>query len=165
MVRVWRRRIVLLGLILGAGLAVFGQPTDAARVLLIDETKTFLSTMRVAALVGALRGTGLVAVDVRLADVESGFDDPLSGVEPPSDLVPYTISIVVTRGVDTGVFPYVWILNGTVEELDPQDRGALAAVTQIVAQVFFGIGTPLGVYDDLYPALLWASYVNEGWMV
>jgi hypothetical protein len=161
----WIRSALCVAAILGiAVLSAAAQQSSPARVLLIDETKTFLSTMRVAGLVGALRGTGVLQVDVRLADVGSGFDDPLAGVEQPPDLIPYPIAVIVTRGVDSGVFPYVWILSGDVQAMLPGDRTALDVVTQVVSQVFAGVGTPVGVYEDLYPALLWALYVQEGWM-
>jgi hypothetical protein len=48
--------------------------------------------------------------------------------------------------------------------MSPGGRMALDVLTQIAGGVFAGIGTPLGAYDDLFPALLWALYVQEGWM-
>lgn len=138
------------------------QATAGISLLLIDETKTFLSTMRVAGFVGALRAMATFQVDVRLVDVSSGFDDPLDGLEADPGVEPYSIVVIVSRGIDDGSAPYIWILSQAPDGLPL--AAALGAVRQTASAVFEGIAVPVGVYDDLFPALLREVYVLRGWM-
>jgi len=101
-------------------IAALNAPVQAGvRVLVVDETKTLASTMRVAGLVGALRGTGLFDVSHRLADVESSWDDPLAGSEPPPDEAPQDLILIVPRGIDDGSADWIWIASNGLFSLPP----------------------------------------------
>ncbi|RLE39157.1 hypothetical protein DRJ23_04040, partial [Candidatus Acetothermia bacterium] len=61
--------LVTVGLLLFVGIAAAGQQApepqgEKVRLLLVDETKTFSSTMRVGILAGILKKNPLFAVDV-----------------------------------------------------------------------------------------------------
>jgi len=143
--------------------AIAGPIPDPVRILVLDETKTFLSTMRVAGVVGGLRQLPFVEVDVRLADVESSWDDPLAGEALPEDTAPYEIIVIVPRGIDNASIGFVWIVTAGLREVAPAVAQAVEIVSQIVDGAFAGIATGVDVSEDLYPGLLWALYVNEGW--
>jgi len=157
--------LVVLVLSLGVWAAGQGAPSPGAvRLLVVDETKTFLSTMRVGALVGALRGFGLFEVDVRLADVTSSWDDPLSDAAMGVDSEPYDIILIIPIGLDDGAVDWVWIVSDGPTCLSAAVLGGAQLIEQIVGAVFEGVVRPVGVYDDLMPSFLFAEYVLEGWI-
>jgi hypothetical protein len=132
------------------------------RVLVVDATKSFASTLRVGALVGALRGTGAVAVDVHLAEGRSFLDDPLPA-EPQNGVV-YDLLILIPRGLDDGSAERIWIVSDAPSHLAPSAAAALVLVQATVDAVFDGLGYAVDVTEDLYPAFLWAGYRARGWV-
>ena len=134
------------------------------RVLVVDETKTFASTMRVAGLVGALRSVGLFNVGVALADVTSSYDDPLAGRSPAEGEDPYDLIVILPRGLDNGSKSQIWVVSAGLDSLSPDVAAALDVVTGIVDQVFAGAGEAIDVSEDLWPCLLWAAYSMKGWI-
>ncbi|MFC2078024.1 hypothetical protein ACFLTM_04370 [Candidatus Bipolaricaulota bacterium] len=162
-----RLALILAMTILTIGVAANGQPEPAGasvRLLVVDETKTFLSTMRVGGLVGALKATGLFHVDIRFADVEAEWDDPLAGMTPEPDLEPYDVILVIPQGIDDASVDWLWLLSDGPANLPPPILGGVELIEQILNQVFEGNVRTLGVYDDLLIGCLYGLYVMEGWM-
>jgi len=162
-----RLALTLAMTILTIGVAANGQlePAGASvRLLVVDETKTFLSTMRVGGLVGALKTTGLFHVDVRFADVESEWDNPLAGEEQKADLEPYDVILVIPQGIDDASVDWLWLLSDGPANLPPPVLGGVELVEQMVNLVFEGNVRTLGVHDDLLIGCLYGFYVMEGWM-
>jgi len=163
------RRSMVVGwtfvLVIAAALAASAQPApEPIRVLVVDETKTFDSTMRVAGLVGALRLVGLFDVGVALADVASSYDDPLAGREPDEGGELYDLIVVLPRGLDDGSIRQIWIVSAGLDDLSPSVAAALDIASGIVDRVFTGIGEATDVSEDLWPCLLWAVYSTNGWI-
>jgi len=164
-----RKRAAVLWLV---GLLCFGWAVSVSaqdvppptRVLVIDETKTFASTMRVAALVGALRGLPSLDVEFRLVDVASSWDDPLAGQRLAAESSPYDVLLMVPRGIDDGSAPWIWLVTDWIGSLTPQVRASVEAIAQIVDMVFAGMGTATDVSEDLWPYLLWIAYSTKGWI-
>ena len=154
---------LLAALLVSLSLPTFAR-TDApiVRLLLIDETKTIASTMRIVALVKGLRGVGGVEVDVRLADVASAYDDPLADVDPEGE--PYDIVLIIPRGIDDGSVDFIWLVSLWLDGLAPHVRAGAEVVTGFVDQIFDGVATTLDVYDDLFAGFLWALYEKKGWV-
>ena len=160
-----RRSLAMVAalLILSMGLAGMAQtPPAPTRVLVVDETKTFLSTMRVAGLVGALRQMGLFEVGVALGDVTTSYDDPLAGQEPNAE--PYDLAVILPRGLDDGSIASIWIVSNGLDLLAPPVRAGVEVISQVIEQVYAGIASAVDVHEDLFPAFLWGLYVMEGWM-
>jgi hypothetical protein len=134
------------------------------RVLVVDETKTFASTMRVAGLVGALRSVGLFDVGVALADVTSSYDDPLADKDPGEAEEAYDLIVILPRGLDDGSMNQIWIVSAGLSSLPPIVTTALELLTGIVDQVFAGAGEAIDVSEDLWPCLLWAAHSTKGWI-
>lgn len=134
------------------------------RLLLVDETKTFVSTMRVGALVGALKKIGLFDVSVKLVDVFSSYDDPLKAEQLDSGQAPFDVILVLPRGLDDGSVSQIWLATAGLESLAPTVRAAVDAASHIVDQVFQGLAEAIGVSEDLWPCLLAALYLQEGWL-
>jgi len=139
-------------------------PSDmagGARLLLVDETKTFTSTMRVGALAGILRKTGMVDVTVRLVDVESSYGDPLAGLAAAAE--PYDIILIIPKGIDDGSVAQVWLVTRSFEQASPEGVG-LAALSGIIDQIFQGLAIAIDVSEDLWPAGYAALYLRQGWL-
>ena len=158
--------LCLIGaLLLGWSLATLGQELPPAiRLLLIDETKTFTSTMKVAGTIGALRQMGLFDVSVRLADVESDYDDPLDGMDPEPEQDPFDLILVLPPGLDTKTNVSIWLVSNRLDSLSPFVRGGVDLVSKVVDEVFTGSGKTLDVSEDLWPGFLWAVHVSKGWI-
>ncbi|MEA1871701.1 MAG: hypothetical protein U9N00_05875 [Candidatus Bipolaricaulota bacterium] len=132
-----------------------------ARLLLVDETKTFASTMRVGALAGILRKTGMVDVTVMLVDVESSYGDPLAGLATAEE--PYDIILIIPKGIDDGSVEQIWLVTRFFAEGSPEEVG-LAALAGIIDQIFQGLAIAIDVSEDLWPAGYAALYLQQGWL-
>lgn len=134
------------------------------RVLVVDETKTFASTMRVAGLVGGLRSVDLFDVVVTLAEVVGNYDDPLGDRTPEEGEEPFDLIVILPRGLDDGSIGRIWVVSAGLSSLSPIVTASLDMLTGIVDQVFTGIGEAIDVSEDLWPCLLWAVYSTKGWI-
>lgn len=163
-----RQLLTLLIAIAVLGVAGFAQQvpnadgaTPLARVLLIDETRTFASTMRVGALAGALRQAG-VELDVRLDAVPWSYADPLADAEPPEE--PYDLTLIVSVGIDDGTVREVWLLRGSSLWASAEARATIAPLRELLAAVFDSVASPVGIFDDLWIAALASLYEMQGWL-
>jgi len=152
-------------LLLGWTVLAEGQEVPPTiRILVIDETKTFISTMKAAGTIGALRQMGSFEVSVQLADVETDFEDPLEEKTVESDQDPFDLILILPLGLDTKTNVSIWLVSDGLHSLSPFVRGAVDFVSSVVDQVFAGSGRTIDVSEDLWPGLLWAAYVSKGWM-
>lgn len=160
------RVLCLIGVtLLGWSALTFGQELPpTVRLLLIDETKTFTSTMKVAGTIGALRQMGLFEVSVRLAEGFDDYADPLVGMTPEADQEPYDLVLILPRGLDTQSNVSIWLVSDWLTLLSPFVRGAIDLVSNVVDQVFAGSGQTIDVSEDLWPDFLWAVYAKKGWV-
>ncbi len=164
-----KRRAIALSLVIAlVGPVALGVGSEEAmppvRLLVVDETKTFASTMLVAGLVGALRAAEMFVVDVELVEVASSFDDPLAGSALEEGTAPYDVIVIVPRGLDDGTVRQIWIVSDGFASLPPFLQEAVAVASGIVDTVFAGFGEATDVTEDLWPALLWAGYAATGWI-
>ncbi len=157
--------LFLMGaLLLGWSLMALGQELPPSiRILIVDETKTFTSTMKVAGTIGALRQMGLFEVSVRLADVDTDYDDPLAGIALETGQDPFDLILILPRGLDTKTNVSIWLVSDWLNALSPFVRGAVDLVSNVVDQVFAGSGQTIDVSEDLWPNFLWAVYAKKGW--
>lgn len=152
-------------LLVGATLMAGAQEAPpSVRLLLIDETKTFTSTMKVAGTIGALRQFGLFDVSVRLGDEESDYEDPLLGALPEPGHEPFDLILILPRGLDTKTNVGIWLVSEWIDYLSPAVRGAIDVVSTVVDQVFAGSGQTIDVSEDLWPNFFWSAYASKGWM-
>ncbi len=156
--------LALLTLLVLASMQAFAQqsqPQMKLRLLLVDETKTFSSTMRVGALAGILKKTGMVDLSVKMIDVDSSYADPLVGLDAPKQ--PYDLVLIIPRGIDDGSISQIWLVSEYYGSSTPQ-YALLAGLSRIVDQVFKGLATATDVSEDLWPAGYTALYQEEGWL-
>ena len=161
------RKIILLALLtllVLASVQAFAQqnqPQMKLRLLLVDETKTFASTMRVGALAGVLNKTGMVDLTVKMVDVDSSYADPLAGLEVSEQ--PYDLVLIIPKGIDDASISQIWLVSEYYETSTPQ-YALLAGLSGIVDQVFQGLATATDVSEDLWPAGYGALYREQGWL-
>jgi len=157
----------VLTLLVAVALAGYGQGESdqgtrgGARLLLVDETKTFSSTMRVGALAGILRNSGMVDVSIELVDVESSYEDPLSGIAVVEE--PHDIILIIPKGIDDGTVGQIWVVTRFFEEASPE-YAALTSLSAVIDQVFEGIAEAVDVSEDLWPGFYAALYLKQGWL-
>ena len=164
--KVLRKIIVLalLALLVLASVQAFAQQSQQQaklHLLLVDETKTFASTMRVGALAGILKKTGMVDLSVKMIDVTSSYADPLVGLVPPEQ--PYDLVLIVPRGIDDASIAQIWLVSEYYAGSTPQ-YALLAGLSGIVDQVFQGLASATDVSEDLWPAGYAALYHEQGWL-
>lgn len=156
---------LVAALLLGWSLITIAQDVPPTiRLLVVDETKTFTSTMKVAGTIGALRQMGLFDVSVKLTDVTTDFDDPLAEMTPAMGESPYDIVLILPRGLDTKADVNIWLVSEGFAIVSPFVRGAVELVSNVVDQVFSGSGQSIDVSEDLWPGFLAATYVLKGWI-
>ncbi|MFC2108874.1 hypothetical protein ACFLS5_05370, partial [Candidatus Bipolaricaulota bacterium] len=102
---------------------------------------------------------------VRLADVETDYDDPLDGRDPESEQDPFDLILILPRGLDTKTNVSIWLVSNGLDSLSSFVRGAVDLVSNIVDQVFAGSGQTIDVSEDLWPGFLWANYATKGWIL
>ena len=161
---------VTVGLLL-LGAMGFGQGSSKSpgagpqfRLLLIDETKTFASTMRVGALAGIIKKTGMFDLTVKLVDVDSSFDDPLAGQQTGDAGSPYQVILILPKGLDDGTIGQIWLVTRPFGELSPPLIAAIEVPSYIVDQAFRGVCKAVDVTEDLLPGFFAAWYMQKGWL-
>jgi len=132
------------------------------RLLLVDETKTFSSTMRVGALAGILKKSGAFDVAVEMVDVSSSYADPLAGKSPAD--TPYDIILIIPRGIDDGSVDQIWLVTRGFGELPPSAVQGIKMLSALIDKVFAGLAHATDVTQDLFPGFFSALYVKEGWL-
>ena len=139
------------------------------RLLIVDETKGFEPTVRVGILAKVLKDSGMVDVSVMLADVDSAYDDPLHGRTPGEDEEPYDIILIVSKGIDDGSAPFVWIVFGSFDggegAVDLEAAMEMLGLFRgVIDTVFQGIAEAVDITKDFYPMLLGAFHQASGWL-
>ena len=163
--------VCLMG-ILSVGMGMYAQEMaapaseglGAIRILVVDETKTFLSTMRVAGIVGTLKQMPGFEVDVQFEDAATTLADPLADTLPSEEAVGYDIVVIIPRGIDDASIGWIWIVSDWLPALPPQLQAGVAILSQVIDQVFADVATGIDVTEDLYPNILWSEYVVKGWI-
>jgi hypothetical protein len=146
---------LLVAVVLCAGAAPY-------RVLIVDGTATLEATLRVGALAGAIRQSGLAEVTALFSHVDSPYADPLAGKPLPA--APYDLVMIIPRGIGDGTWSVVWLLVSGNPAGDPTVSAALAALGGGM-NLAFGEGVcAAGPLDDLWAALTASLYVAQGWL-
>ncbi len=137
----------------------------SARLLLVDETKTFASTMRVAALAKTIREFEFVPLEltIRLADVASSYDNPLA-IEPLAPEAPFHAIVIIPRGIDDGSVDQIWILTTVASSPPSPEWEGVELLSLLIDAIFDGLASAVDPMEDLWPAILSAGYAAQGWL-
>jgi hypothetical protein len=154
---------VVLLLIGGAVIAVLGQEEGPQKfnLLIIDETRTFGSSMRVQIMASVAKRTGLFDLSARIVQVNSSFDDPLRGEVPDKQ---YNIILVIPWGIDDGTVEQLWVITRPFTEISEELRGAVAIIKEITNGIFHGVAEAVDVTEDLIPGYFATIFIQEGWL-
>lgn len=129
---------------------VLALPTLAQiRVLVIDETQTLEESLRLLAVVRALRATGAFSFSALSAFPKEPWNDE-----------PFHVVIhIPAQG------RYLWLCSPWPEALLPRElREALSGLRTAFAQAFAPLREVRGPGDDLYPLLLTLFLVSQGYI-
>jgi hypothetical protein len=162
--RRWSAFLALLILLGVSTIAVAQEPSPTARILVVDATKTFDSTLRVAGVVGALRQTGLFEVSIRLSEDDSSFPDPLRDLPHPPEETPFDLILLLPRALDTRTDVMIWLISNWVPWLSPSVRQAAEVAKAVANEIFADVGTTVDGSMDLWPVILGTLYVQSGWI-
>lgn len=145
----------------GGGMSAALKAEELPRLLIVDGTRTFASTMRIGALAGILRQSGIVDVSVKFVDVESSYQDPLANIAVADQ--PYDIILIIPSGIDDGSMRQIWLVSRFFASGSAEHAG-LAALSGIIDQIFHGIAEAIDVSEDLFPGFFAALYLMQGWL-
>jgi hypothetical protein len=140
-----RRAIVAVGIALLLAVSAFG--TDAAQVLIVDQTETLMESMQVEVLARALLASGLFSIRA----VTEIPDRP-----HPSGFFEYVV-IIPPSG------ERVWVcIPGLPDALPAEFQQALNVLKGTIGLIFMGTRQAADPSDDLY-AFMWSAYfINVG---
>lgn len=157
--------IAVVFLVIGLGtLSGLGQQAEHLQrfnLLIVDETRTFSSSMRVEVLARALKRTELFDLAARIVKVDSSFVDPLQDEVPDK---PYDIILVIPWGIDDGTVKQLWVITRPFTEISEELRGAVTVVKEIANGIFHGVAEAVDVTEDLIPGYFAAILIWEGWL-
>jgi len=130
-------------------------------VLIVDETQTFASTMRVGALAGFLRQGG-ADLEVRFETVPTSYVNPLEGLAEPEE--PFDLILIIPIGVDDGSVPEIWLLRPSALAQSDAVLAQIDPLCALLSAVFEGVAHPVDILDDLWVAVHAALYEIQGWL-
>ena len=111
----------------------------------------------------AVRSTGLFDLSVRFSDRTHPFDDPLAEeADLPEE--PYDVIVIIPRGIDDGSADAIWIVTNILPWASPAGWPAVAALQEMINQVFAGLATGVNPSADLWPAFAASLYRVQGWV-
>lgn len=139
------KKLLLLSAILTLGLVALGQ----VRVLVVDESGTLEESLRLLAVVRALKATGAFS-----------FQAITEFPKQPWTAEPFHVVVYIpAKG------PYIWFCAPWPESSLPEEfRLALSGLRQAFTQAFSPLRELRGPSEDLYPLLLTLRLVSLGYM-
>ncbi len=139
------RKFWVLAMFLVVGLTAWAQ----VRVFIVDESTTFEESLRLLAVVRALKATGFFAFQA----VQKFPAEPWEGE-------PFQVAVYLPAKV-----PYIWFCSPWPETGLPEEfRLALAGLREAFTQAFFSLREVRGPEKDLYPLFLTFSLASLGYL-
>jgi len=133
------------------------------RLLILDCTKTFESTMRVGGLTGFLRASGAVDVVVQFCDAPSVYDTP-DIREDVSSAEPFDVIIIVPCGIDDGTADRVWIVTNVLPDSPQQLWEQVVLLRMVLDEAFTGLAHGVDPTVDLWAGFTASLYASQGWL-
>jgi hypothetical protein len=127
-------------------------------LLIVDETETFDSSIRVQVLASLLKKTGLFKVSAKIAKVNSSFINPLQGIPDRR----YDIILIVPKGVDDGSIKQIWIITRPINCKTLYLMRYIELISEIVEKIF--LVEAVDITEDLIPAYFAVIFIQEGWL-
>lgn len=156
---------VLTVLILFVGLiAVPGAGNEAAgsKLLIVDETESMETSMRVQGFVGAIKSRSDVEVLTRMFKTDNPTANPLKD----SENLMVDAVVIVPSSIETGKVKQVWIVTRPFSavplEMRAEMMGMMDQLKEGIEKAFSGQVNAVGVNDDVIPAYFSTLFLREG---
>jgi len=135
--------------------------TERCRLLIVDETRTIGSSLRVEVLARALNQTGLFDLSAQIVAVDTGFENPLQDAVPDRD---YNIILIIPRAIEHGTVKQLWVITRSFTEISPQLCAVIACLKETANAVFANVAEAIDVTEDLIPGFFAALFIKEEWL-
>lgn len=155
--------LTVLALLVGFT-AVSGAGNEAAgsKLLIVDETESMETSMRVQGFVGAIKSRSDVEVLTRMVKTDHPTANPLKDSE---DLKVDAV-IIVPSTIETGKIKQVWIVTRPYSaiplEMRAETMGMMKQLKEGIEKAFSGKVNAVGVNDDVIPAYFSTLFLREG---
>jgi hypothetical protein len=155
--------LAVIGLsVLFAGALVSAQEVEGSSLLIVDETESMETSMRIQGFVAALKRRSNIEVITRMAKPENPTDNP---VEDSKNLTVDAI-IIFPRTIETGRINQVWIATRPYSAVPPEMRPEMITMMEQlkggIEQAFSGKVRAVDVNDDVIPAYFSTLFLREG---
>ncbi len=156
---------ILTVLALFVGLTVVsgaGSETAGSKLLIVDETESMETSMRVQGFVGAIKSRSDVEVLTRMVKM----DDPTANPLKDSKDLKVDAVIIVPSTIETGKVKQVWVATrpfSTIPlEMRAETMGMMEQLKKGIEKAFSGKVNAVGVNDDVVPAYFSTLFLREG---
>ena len=155
--------LIIFGLISSFAVVSAGQGSfEESTILIVDETQSIETSMRVQGFVGALKQRSEVEIITKMFKPEHPTDNPIQNPEDYSaDAV-----IIFPQTIETGIVNQVWVATRPYSaipvEMRVQTRGMMKQLKDGIEQAFSGKVNAVGVDDDVIPAYFSTLFLREG---
>lgn len=156
---------VLTVLALFVGLAVVpgaGNETAGSKLLIVDETESMETSMRVQGFVGAIKSRSDVEVLTRMVKT----DDPTANPLKDSEDLKVDAVVIVPSTIETGKVKQVWVatrpFSAVPLEMRAEMMGMMDQLKQGIEKAFSGKVNAVGVNDDVISAYFSTLFLREG---
>jgi hypothetical protein len=157
--------VVLTVLLMFIGLTAMadsGNEAEKSRLLIVDETESMETSMRVQGFVGAIKNMSDVAVLTRVVKTENPTANPL---EDSKDLKVDAV-VIVPSTIETGKIKQVWIATRPYSavplKMRKETMSMMRKLKNGIEKAFSGQVNAVGVNDDVIPAYFSTLFLREG---
>jgi len=138
------------------------QPGEQFKLLVVDETESIESSMRVQGFVGALKQRPEVEIITRMFKPDEPTDNPIEKTEN----LEVDAVLIFPHTIDTGMVNQVWIVTRPYSAIPVEARKETANMMEQlkdgIEQAFSGKVNAVGVDDDVIPAYFSTLFLREG---
>lgn len=155
--------LTVLALFVGL-IVVSGAGTEAtgSKLLIVDETESMGTSIRVQGFVGAIKSRSDVDVLTRMVKTDHPTANPLQDSE---DLKVDAV-VIVPSTIETGKVKQIWIATRPFSAVPPEMRaemkGMMDQLKKGIEKAFSGKVKAVGVNDDVIPAYFSTLFLREG---
>ena len=134
---------------------------ERCRLLIVDETRTIGSSLRVEVLARMLNQTGLFDLSAQIVSVDTGFENPLQDTVPNRC---YDIILIIPRTIEHGTARQLWVITRPLTEIRQQLGVAVSCLKETANAVFADMAVAVDVTEDLVPGFFAALFIKEEWL-
>ncbi len=154
--------VLIVGLVFSFTAVSLAQQSERFKLLVVDETQSIETSMRVQGFVGALKQRSEVEVVTRMAKPDEPTENP---IKDPQNLTVDAV-LIFPHTIETGRINQVWIVTRPYSAIPVKARKETANMMKRlkdgIEQAFSGKVNAVGVDDDVIPAYFSTLFLREG---